>query len=264
MQGAEKAWTRGGVVLRGEERGSGDSSVVLVHGWCCDRSFLAPQLEALSRGHRIVSLDLRGHGRSDGKGSDCSLGAMADDLAHVIAQEGLDRPLVVGHSMGGVVALDLAVRHPEHVGAIAMLDSLVAIPSRLTGLAEGLTLLLASQRFRETVAEFVEQWLLAPTTDRALRDRAVETMVEADPDVALQAWQSLVEYDDRGALKSCPVPILFVAASNSVASLEELPDLNADLELVCMRDVSHFLPLEAPEATIRELEGFLDRLAHRR
>ncbi|MCA9512837.1 MAG: alpha/beta hydrolase [Myxococcales bacterium] len=264
MQRVEREWDRGGVVLRGDESEGDGPAVVFVHGWCCDRSFLAPQFDHFARRRRVVALDLRGHGRSDGVGTDCAIRDLADDVASVIEQCGLERPVLVGHSLGGVIALDVAVRRPELVGAIAMLDSIVAIPSHLDGLAQGLSLLLASPRFRETLVDFVDQWLLRPDSDRALRDRVVDVMANADPDVALQAWQSMVEYDDRGAIKACPVPILFMAAENTVSSLEELPDMHPDLELVYMRGVSHFHPLEAPEATNRHLEDFLDRLRSRR
>ena len=264
MPTVDRQWERDGVVLHGEDHPGAGAHVPLIHGWCCDRSFLAPQLEHLARERRVVALDLRGHGRSGGAGADCSLRALSDDVAHVIEACGLERPAIGGHSMGGVVALDVAVRRPELVGAIAMFDSIVVRPPHLGRAAEGLSLLLASPRFRETVVDFVEGWLLRPDTDRVLRDRVVATMSAADPDVALQCWQSMIEYDDRGALKACPVPILFVAAENTVAALEELPDMNPDLELVCMRGVSHFHPLEAPDATNRVLSTFLERLASRR
>ena len=57
--------TRDGIKLAYEERGSGTPAFVFVHGWTCDRSFFAPQAEYFARKHRVVSLDLRGHGESD-------------------------------------------------------------------------------------------------------------------------------------------------------------------------------------------------------
>jgi len=255
--GSVRRWERDGIVLAVEEHPGDGPVVVLLHGWCCDRSFLAPQVEHFaSLGRHVVALDLRGHGESGGAGSDCSLEAMVDDVAWLIEQLGPGRAMVAGHSMGGVVALDLAHRRAELVERIAMLDSIVGIPDHLAPAVEGLTLMLDSPRCAETIREFVDKWLLVPGTDETLRRRAIEQMSAANPDVALQCWSSLVEYDDRSALKACPVPILFVAAENSVACLEELPDMNPGLELACMHGVSHFHPLEAPEATNLLLERF--------
>ena len=56
---------RDGINLVYEERGSGSPAFVFVHGWTCDRSFFAPQADYFAKKHRVVSLDLRGHGQSD-------------------------------------------------------------------------------------------------------------------------------------------------------------------------------------------------------
>ena len=209
----------------------------------------------------MVSLDLRGHGMSEGAGEDCEIDRHVGDLVSLIDQLALERPIVVGHSMGGVIALELAVRHPELVRGIAMLDSIVAASRELYEAAQGISLLLASPRFRETITDFASRFLLRPDTDPALRERVLATMSSADPQVALAGWDSMVEYDDRGAIKACGVPILFTAAESTVAGIEELPDLNGGLELVCMSGVSHFHTLEAAAATNAHLARFVERLA---
>ncbi len=257
---SDRRWNREGVALAGEEHPGDGPAVVLLHGWCCDRSFLAPQIEHFaSRGRHVVAVDLRGHGASDRGRVECSLRVVADDVAWLIEELGLGRAMIAGHSMGGLVALDLATRRAELVERIAMLDSIVAIPRHLADAAAGLSRLLDSQRCAETIAEFVEKWLLMPDTDEQLARRAINTMSSAPPEVAIPCWESLVAYDDRGALKACPVPLLFVASDNSVVNLEELPDMNPGLELVCMRGVSHFHPLEAPDATNQLLDRFFRR-----
>jgi pimeloyl-ACP methyl ester carboxylesterase len=56
---------RDGVALAYETRGQGDPPILLVHGWTCDHTYFAPQAEHFSRNHRVISVDLRGHGESD-------------------------------------------------------------------------------------------------------------------------------------------------------------------------------------------------------
>ena len=56
---------RNGIRLAYDDRGAGEPAFVFVHGWTCDRSFFAPQAEHFARRHRVVSVDLRGHGESD-------------------------------------------------------------------------------------------------------------------------------------------------------------------------------------------------------
>ena len=67
-------------------------------------------------------MDLRGHGESDKPSQTYTMDGLADDLAWLLGELGVARPVVVGHSMGGVVALVLAARYPELPAAIVMVD----------------------------------------------------------------------------------------------------------------------------------------------
>jgi pimeloyl-ACP methyl ester carboxylesterase len=97
------------IKLAYEDRGAGKPTFVFVHGWTCDRSFFAPQAEHFARRHRVVSLDLRGHGESDKPQGPYPITAAADDIAYVIEQLGLGKAVAVGHSSGGTAASHVAV-----------------------------------------------------------------------------------------------------------------------------------------------------------
>jgi pimeloyl-ACP methyl ester carboxylesterase len=131
--------TRGGIKLAYEERGSGSAAFVFIHGWTCDRSFFAPQAEHFAKRHRTVSVDLRGHGESDKPNGAYTISTFADDVAHVIGALNLGKVIAVGHSMGGVTALQLAAAHPDRVAAIVMVDPApFAFPPDLRAGIEGL------------------------------------------------------------------------------------------------------------------------------
>jgi 3-oxoadipate enol-lactonase len=83
-----------GTRLAFEDRGAGKPAIVFVHGLACDRSFFAPQAEHFARQHRVVSLDLRGHGESDKPRGPYPIAAYADDIAYMIEQLGLGKPVV--------------------------------------------------------------------------------------------------------------------------------------------------------------------------
>jgi pimeloyl-ACP methyl ester carboxylesterase len=112
-----------GVKLAFEDRGAGKPAFVFVHGWACDRSFFAPQAEHFAQRHRVVSVDLRGHGESDKPHGAYPIAAYADDTAYIIEHLGLGKTVAVGHSMGGMVMPQLAAAHPDCVAAIVMIDS---------------------------------------------------------------------------------------------------------------------------------------------
>jgi pimeloyl-ACP methyl ester carboxylesterase len=117
-----------GVALFYEEAEGDDPPVLLIHGIGCDHTTFAPQFEHFARrGHRVVAVDLRGHGKSDKPHHSYTMQLFADDLAWMCAQLGLEKPVVIGHSMGGVVAL--ALRYPELPSAIVMIDAPVVRPA---------------------------------------------------------------------------------------------------------------------------------------
>jgi pimeloyl-ACP methyl ester carboxylesterase len=124
------------------ERGDGPP-LVLLHGANLSAEVWSYQLRDLSECHRVIALDLRGHGRSRAGSEDVTISAMAADVAEVLAGLDLERAVLTGHSMGGMVCLRLARRHPDllgtRVGALALLATSgglgVPLPSwsRLTG-----------------------------------------------------------------------------------------------------------------------------------
>ena len=102
--------SRDGVALAYDEAGHGDPPLLLVHCWTCDHTFFAPQFHYFRRTHRVVAVDLRGHGASDKPGQDYTVAGFVDDLVWLCGQLELTKPVVIGHSMGGNIALELAAR----------------------------------------------------------------------------------------------------------------------------------------------------------
>jgi pimeloyl-ACP methyl ester carboxylesterase len=105
--------TRDGVALAYEEAGSGTPPIVLVHDLGSDSTCFASQLRYFSRRHRVVAIDLRGHGQSGGPRGACAVELLAGDLAWLCYELGLYRPVLLGNGLGGKVALDLAARYPD-------------------------------------------------------------------------------------------------------------------------------------------------------
>src|SRR5829696_8503241 len=112
---------RDAVALFYEEAGEGEPPVLLVHGWCCDHTYFSPQFKHFAeQGHRVVAVDLRGHGQSDKPRQHYSMQVFADDLAWMCERLELTKPVLVGHSMGGRVAFDFAVRYSQLTSAVVL------------------------------------------------------------------------------------------------------------------------------------------------
>lgn len=111
-----------GLRLFYEQAGSGDPNLLFVHGWCCDREAFKPQFEHFAQTHAVTTLDLRGCGESDGPDGGYTIPDFADDLARFCAVAGIEKPVIVGHSLGGMIAVELGARYSSLPSALVLVD----------------------------------------------------------------------------------------------------------------------------------------------
>lgn len=111
-----------GVRLHYERANTGEPALLFVHGLTDSGHYWRPVLDRLGTGHELVLYDARGHGRSDKPTAGYTYDALAEDLAGVIGGLGLERPIVIGHSMGAATAALAAARFPSLMRAIVLED----------------------------------------------------------------------------------------------------------------------------------------------
>jgi pimeloyl-ACP methyl ester carboxylesterase len=111
-----------GIKLYYEIRGTGHP-LILLHGGLGAIEMFGPNLPALAKGRQLIAVDLQGHGRTADIDRPISVELMADDIAALIKHLGLDRPDIMGYSLGGGVALQTAIRHPEVVGRLVVVST---------------------------------------------------------------------------------------------------------------------------------------------
>jgi pimeloyl-ACP methyl ester carboxylesterase len=252
--------SRDGVALAYEESGRGEPPVVLVHGWTCDHAYFAPQAEHLSQQHRVISVDLRGHGESDKPEQDYTMAQFAGDIVWLCQQLRVEKPIVIGHSMGGVIAFELAARHPDVPAAVIALDAPL-VPSQ--ELRDGVVQLvqgLKSPNYQQASRDFVSNLLFLETDDPALKARVVEAMSAAPQHVMASAIEQIFACDTAASTAAVKVPALLLNAEGPgwpLAGVTRIKEINSNVVVGQTVGAGHFHQLVVPDQVNAMIDRFI-------
>ncbi len=254
-----KTATRDDVALRYLDEGCGEPALLFVHGWCCDHTYWRPQISEFSRRHRVVAVDLRGHGASDKTDEDYTIGGYFDDLAWLIGEIGLRRPVVIGHSMGGVIVANLVRRHPELAQAAVFVDSLLMpMDPDFQPLRKQVSDGLRSPQYQQVASQFIGEYLFREESPMALRQEVIAAMVAAPQKVMYSSIENMFE-DENLHARPLPVPALFVRAATLPITEEQLRAAMPGIDIQTL-DCAHFVQLERPEEFNAILRDFLSQI----
>lgn len=238
--------------------GNGEPTLVFIHCWSCNSGYWDRQLNDLAVGHTVVTLDLAGHGQSDVKRRKAwSVKNFGSDVAAVVNAIGKPRVILVGHSMGGPVAIEAARQLKGKVIGIVGVDTLRDIghpyPKEMTD-----PLLKAMREdFAKATADFVDKNFFTDASDPVVRRWIVKDMSSAPAKVAIPSFESLLAMDYRTALDDLDVPIVAINADRPPTDEAAIRRFEPRFRVVTMTGVGHFLMMEKP----REFNAMLARIA---
>jgi pimeloyl-ACP methyl ester carboxylesterase len=248
----------GGLRVHYKSFGDGPQALVLVHGWTCDMSFWRLQVPELSRRGRLIVIDLPGHGASDKPEVRYTMDLFARAVDAVLDDAGIEKAVLVGHSMGAVVVRQCYRRHPERVAALVTVDG--ALRSMLTDpkQIDAFVARFEAPDYRERMAEFVRA--MFPKEAPAELVSGVEATMSATPQhVAVSAMRGML---DPAIWSADPigVPVGAVMADSPAWSDFEafLRTLSPRVEYRVVPGASHFLMLEKPSEFEAALNSVLD------
>jgi 3-oxoadipate enol-lactonase len=255
-----------GVRFAVRDRGPAEGlPVVFLHGFPMDGSMWHPQVEAIVGNRRTIAWDLRGHGKSVGGGDLIAFEWFVDDLLGLLDAKGITRPVLVGLSMGGYVALRFAEREPDRVRALV----LAGTKSTADGNEARVKRASAARNALEAgAAAFADGFLasaLAPGADPRLLRSCRGTIAAMDPrSIAATLLAMAQRTDTTESLSKIQVPALVIVGEKD--SLTPPSDARAlakgipGARLVEIPGAGHFSNLEAPGAFNAALVSFLDAL----
>jgi pimeloyl-ACP methyl ester carboxylesterase len=259
--------TEDGVNIVCDVRGNGDTALVFLHGWCGDREYWKHQADAFASEYRVVSLDQAGHGESGKDRKHWSVDSLAGDVEAVVKALALNRVILVGHSMGGPVALMAAKRMPGTVIAVIGVDTLQNAEFKMPEEVRKKFLEGFETNFKETMRGGFSA-LLHPKTDPELKKWLLTRAEAQDQKMALALMRDMSSLDTKELLKDAKVPVRCINSGGGymffTPTAVPINRKYADYDAVIIKAVGHYPMLEKPGEFNQKLRDVLKEFAAKR
>lgn len=243
--------------------GAGEPAVVLIHGWSTDSNYWREQVPALKQRYTVVTVDLAGHGGTDANRTEWTMERFGQDVAAAVAPIPNRQLVLVGHSMGGPVAIEAARLLKSRVIGIIGVDTFKTIGAPVPSAAQLDSLLKPFEaNFIGHTREMVAGHFFAPGGNAQLAQKIAYDMSLSPPKVAIPALRAVLEYDFTAPLKEIDVPIVAINSDlgepvNELRIRKVLPKFRA----VVISGDGHFLMMEDPARFNPALETEVQALA---
>jgi pimeloyl-ACP methyl ester carboxylesterase len=257
----------GDVRLFYTDDGVGDPPILFVHGFSCDSHDWTWQLPHFVGNHRVLAVDIRGHGRSSVPSDGYQPIQFAADLAALLDQVGAPPVVAIGHSLGGVIVSALAVEHPHRVQAVVSVDPGYLVPDAAADMLAGTVALTASDPVQ--AFDMLLGSTYGPGSSPALTMWHRRRVAGMSADVLSQTLGSLLRAPDGMAflsvsepyLRRRACPVLAFYADPGRAAIEGALFEDKSSKVVSWEGAGHWLHQERPAEFNAVVESWLAGLA---
>ena len=245
----QMALSKDGTPISYESHGSGETTLVFVHGWSCDARYWQSQVAHFSTRYRMLTLDLAGHGHSGMNRTRYTMESFGEDVRAVVEAADARRVILIGHSMGGSVIAEAARLMPERVIGLIGVDTLENIEYPLSW--EELEQMVAplEENFSTETREFVEG-MLSPRAQPAIREWILADMSAAPSAVALSAIREMMTQHVTGEaariFTEIRVPVMSVKGDHWPVDYEANRRHMFWFDAIVIDNADHFLMLTRP------------------
>jgi pimeloyl-ACP methyl ester carboxylesterase len=246
------------IYYRYSQQGESESvPVILIHGAGGTHLHWPAQVRRLS-GYRVYAIDLPGHGKSEGRGSQ-TIEAYCQDIIQWMENLQIYRGVFVGHSMGGAIALTMAIKHSEHVIALGLIGS----GARLRVLPQILEDSSSPTTFPIAIKTIISK-AFSTHTDPRLKELAAQKMAATRPSVLHGDFQACNTFDVMDNIRKINFPTLVICGQDDeltpVRYSQFLADQIPRAQLRLIPASGHMVMLEQPQIVANELSAFLSTL----
>lgn len=237
------------------------AQLVFIHGAADSGAVWGLQVDFFAPRHQVLAVDLPGHGARLAETAFDSVAQNAEEVARLARVQGMDRPVLVGHSMGGATALALALAHPELPRGIVLVGSGARLRMRSQPIEEArlrASVAPPGQRLERVIT--LDQ-VVSPAASAETRDWLARRFGESTAQATYADFLATHTFDLMGRLEEIRVPALIVGGADDLWTPPKfhqyLAEHLADARLVLLPRVGHYPFVEADEVFNRALEDFL-------
>ncbi|MGB5218839.1 MAG: alpha/beta hydrolase [Smithella sp.] len=255
--------SKDGTPISCEVYGSGEPTLVFVHGWCGDSRYWRAQVPYFSGKYRVITIDLAGHGHSGMARKIYSMASFGEDVRTVTEAVGSHKVILIGHSMGGSVIAEAARLMPNRVLGLIGIDTLENIEYPLTQEELQKMIVPLENDFAAGSRNFIGE-MLYPGTDTQLREWIMADVSSAPPAVALSAMREMMSQYITGEaatiFEQIPIPVVTVNGDLWPINYEANRRHMFSYDAVVLKKADHFLMMNRPEAFNPALEKAIKML----
>jgi pimeloyl-ACP methyl ester carboxylesterase len=231
-----------------------DPPLVLIHGAGGSHLHWGATTRRLS-GRSVYAIDLPGHGRSPGAGS-ASIAEYVEAVSSWLRHVGLQRPVIVGHSMGGAIALSLALDLPDSLGGLVLVGTSDHLPVNPTLLR----MLERDETWRDAI-DLIIRWSFSPGAEPRLVELSRKRMLETTRSVIYGDFRACERYDVQGRLGEIWIPTLVVCGADDKMTPERnvrrLKQGIRGSRFTLVPGAGHMIMLEKPSILDNAVQDFL-------
>lgn len=233
--------------------GTGDVTLLFVHGWSCDSRYWREQVSYFDKQYRVITMDLAGHGHSGLSRSDYTMESFGQDVTAVIKDVDAQRVILVGHSMGGAVIVQAALMNPDRVIGIIGVDTLHNVEEKMSDETKDAFMQPLRDDFANNAGAMVRT-MFHESVDPLLVDWVAQDMASAPSFVALSAVQHYLENEPASMIQQLTVPVRCVNAELWPTDVEKNKQYASSFEVTVIPNTGHFLMLAVPQQFNEALE----------